>query len=65
MSYSNIGDLSRKRHCLDPFCGTGTTNKVAYDLNRKSIGIDISEEYIALAKGRNKQLKFALNGHYE
>ena len=50
---------------LDPFCGTGTTNKVAYDLNRKSIGIDISEEYIVLAKGRNKQLKFALNGHYE
>jgi DNA modification methylase len=30
---------------LDPFCGTGTTNKVAYDLHRKSIGIDISNEY--------------------
>ena len=50
---------------LDPFCGTGTTNKVAYDLNRKSIGIDISEEYIKLAKERTKQLKFALNRHYE
>lgn len=46
---------------LDPFCGTGTTNKVAHDLNRKSIGIDISEEYIGIAKGRNTQLKFALN----
>lgn len=46
---------------LDPFCGTGTTNKIAYDLNRKSIGIDISEEYIEIAKSRTTQLKFALN----
>lgn len=30
---------------LDPFSGTGTTAKVAYDLNRKSIGIDISKVY--------------------
>jgi DNA modification methylase len=45
---------------LDPFCGTGTTNKVAYDLNRKSIGIDISEEYLDIAKKRFKQLKFEL-----
>lgn len=50
---------------LDPFCGTGTTNKVAYDLNRKSIGIDISEEYLKIAKKRVKQLKFALEEHYE
>jgi DNA modification methylase len=38
---------------LDPFCGTGTTNKVAMNLNRKSIGIDISSEYLELAKNRN------------
>lgn len=50
---------------LDPFCGTGTTNKVAYDLNRKSIGIDISVEYLEIAKKRVKQLKFALEEHYE
>lgn len=37
---------------LDPFCGTGTTTKVAFDLNRKSIGIDISEEYTQMAQRR-------------
>ncbi len=37
---------------LDPFCGTGTTMKVARQLNRKSIGIDLSEEYVNLAKDR-------------
>ncbi|WP_240699527.1 DNA-methyltransferase [Spirosoma sordidisoli] len=37
---------------LDPFCGSGTTNKVALDLNRKSIGIDQSAEYLKLAKKR-------------
>lgn len=37
---------------LDPFSGTGTTMKVAYELGRKSIGIDLSEEYIKMAKRR-------------
>lgn len=37
---------------LDPFSGTGTTMKVAYELGRKSIGIDLSNEYIRLAKQR-------------
>lgn len=37
---------------LDPFCGTGTTNLVAFRFGRKSIGLDISKEYIALAKER-------------
>jgi DNA modification methylase len=37
---------------LDPFCGTGTTMVVAQKLNRKSIGIDTSEEYIRLGEGR-------------
>ena len=45
---------------LDPFCGSGTTNKVAYDLRRKSIGIDISEKYINLAKQRVSQLQLNL-----
>ncbi|GHV27850.1 methyltransferase [Bacteroidia bacterium] len=45
---------------LDPFCGSGTTNKVAYDLHRKSIGIDISEEYINIAKQRVSQLQLNL-----
>ncbi len=45
---------------LDPFCGTGTANKVAFDLNRKSIGIDISEEYIEIAQKRNFQFQLSL-----
>ena len=37
---------------LDPFCGTGTTLKVAQELNRKAIGIDLSPEYLELAQKR-------------
>lgn len=41
---------------LDPFCGTGTTNLVAFQLGRRSLGIDVSEEYIALARDRCRLL---------
>lgn len=34
---------------LDPFCGTGTTNYVAKILGRKSVGIDLCEEYLQYA----------------
>lgn len=37
---------------LDPFCGTGTTNLVAKNLFRKSIGIDISQKYLDYAQRR-------------
>jgi DNA modification methylase len=37
---------------LDPFCGTGTTMVVSQRLNRKSIGVDVSEDYIRVAEGR-------------
>jgi site-specific DNA-methyltransferase (adenine-specific) len=37
---------------LDPFCGTGTTNLVAMQLGRKSIGIDISDTYLQSARLR-------------
>lgn len=37
---------------LDPFCGTGTTNLVAMQLGRKSVGIDLSAEYIDYARQR-------------
>lgn len=37
---------------LDPFSGTGTTNVVAMRMSRRSIGIDMSKEYIELAKER-------------
>lgn len=35
---------------LDPFNGSGTTGRVCMDLNRKYVGIDISEEYINAAR---------------
>jgi len=47
LSWSNDGDI-----VLDPMCGSGTTLKMAYLLNRKYIGIDISDEYCNLAKKR-------------
>lgn len=37
---------------LDPFCGTGTTLMAARELNRKSLGIDISAKYLQIAKRR-------------
>ena len=44
---SNKGDL-----VLDPFSGTFTTSFVANSLGRKSIGIDISEEYFKIGLRR-------------
>ena len=41
---------------LDPFMGTGTTSLVAFQLQRKSIGIDVSGEYIAIARERCNSL---------
>ena len=41
---------------LDPFCGTGTTNFVARCLQRKSIGIDLSAEYLEFASLRTASL---------
>lgn len=37
---------------LDPFCGTGTTLVTARNLGRKSVGIDISRQYLATAQER-------------
>lgn len=41
---------------LDPFAGTGTTNYVAFRLGRKSVGIDLSDEYLKLARERCRLL---------
>jgi site-specific DNA-methyltransferase (adenine-specific) len=46
-SWSNPGDL-----ILDPMCGSGTTCKVARQLGRNFIGIDISPEYCEIARNR-------------
>lgn len=37
---------------LDPFCGTGTANYVAFALGRKSVGVDVSPKYIRAARTR-------------
>lgn len=37
---------------LDPFMGSGTTAIAAYNLGRKSIGIDLSSKYKQLAESR-------------
>jgi len=37
---------------LDPFVGSGTTMKLARDLRRSCIGIEINEEYIKIIKQR-------------
>lgn len=47
ISWSDEGDL-----VLDPFVGSGTTCKMAKQLGRNYIGIDISQEYIDIAKER-------------
>jgi DNA modification methylase len=41
---------------FDPFCGTGTTNLVAFRLGRRSIGVDLSDDYISAARERCKLL---------
>lgn len=37
---------------LDPFCGTGTLNLVATELGIRSIGIDLSNNYLDVARKR-------------
>ena len=37
---------------LDPFCGTGTAMLIASQLGRRAVGIDVAEEYLALARQR-------------
>ena len=41
---------------LDPFCGTGTTNLVALRLGRRSVGIDVSADYLQAAEERCRLL---------
>lgn len=47
LSWSNEGNT-----VLDCFAGSGTTLKMAKTLNRRYIGIEISQEYIDIAKQR-------------
>lgn len=47
---------------LDPFCGSGTTVKVAKNLNRQAIGYDLSEDYLRFAAYGLRQGVLALEG---
>ncbi|MBC8472192.1 MAG: site-specific DNA-methyltransferase [Planctomycetes bacterium] len=47
ISWSNEGDT-----VFDPFMGSGTTGKMAKQLNRDFIGIEIDKEYFEIAKQR-------------
>jgi site-specific DNA-methyltransferase (adenine-specific) len=53
---SNVGDT-----VLDPFSGTFTTSFVAQQLGRKSIGIELQEEYVKIGL-RRLQLADEYNG---
>ena len=45
---------------LDPYCGTGTACKIAYEMNRRSIGIDINKKYIDQARASIEQKPLSL-----
>ena len=58
--YSNPGDT-----ILDPFCGSGTTMKVARDFERNSVGVEKSNEYCDIIKKRVGFLQQSLGNSIE
>ncbi len=52
LSWSNPGDI-----VLDPMCGSGTTCKMAEKHGRRWLGIDVSEDYINIARERIETMK--------
>ena len=50
-SWTNVGDI-----VFDPMCGSGTTPRVACEMGRQFIGIEISHEYCQIAKQRIKKV---------
>ena len=45
---------------LDPYCGTGTACKIAYEMNLRSIGIDINGDYIKQARATTEAKPLSL-----
>ena len=41
---------------FDPFLGSGTVGKVAIELGRRWVGLELSREYIEIAKRRVRQV---------
>lgn len=41
---------------LDPFMGSGTTLKVALELNRKAMGFELNPKYVKIAEERTKNI---------
>ena len=58
MSWSNQGDL-----VFDPMCGSGTTLKMAMVHGRKYLGIEMSSDYVRIARKRLKSLQLTLEGY--
>ena len=58
LSWSNPGEI-----ILDPMVGSGTTLKIAKNLNRKSIGIEIEPKYCEIAVKRLRQEVFDFRKH--
>ena len=55
-----VATCPRNGIVLDPYCGTGTACKVAYELGRQSIGFDKNEERLRTARGRVEQQSLSL-----
>ena len=55
LSWTEPSDL-----VFDPMCGSGTTGKMALIHGRRYIGVDISDEYIAIAKERIESLNLKI-----
>lgn len=51
-SWTNTGDI-----VFDPMCGSGTTPRVAFDMDRRYIGIDISPQYCEIARQRVNRIE--------
>ena len=64
LAFDHIYSWSKESDCVvDPFMGSGTTLCCAKQLNRKAVGIEISEEYCEVAANRLRQnmLTFAID----
>ena len=54
--YSFVDDI-----ILDPFCGSGTTLKVAKELNRHYVGYEIGKEYKKVIESKIKSLSLSID----